>query len=103
MRYLPEHARARTAFIALERRLSSSPALSLPATRSQRLVAVLEPLLCSMQPNAQDGAIGSSGFRPRQSSYLRISPTAVLQMILYLEPAHVDWMNVRHALLDPLN
>lgn len=35
-----------------------------------------------------------SGFRPRQSNYLRISPTTVLQMILYLEPAHVEWMNV---------
>ncbi|BGP52562.1 hypothetical protein JCM8202v2_000117 [Rhodotorula sphaerocarpa] len=34
-----------------------------------------------------------SGFRPRQSNYLRISPTTVLQMILYLEPAHVEWMN----------
>ncbi|GAA5936617.1 hypothetical protein JCM10213_000008 [Rhodosporidiobolus nylandii] len=34
-----------------------------------------------------------SGFRPRQSSYLRISPTSVLQMILYLEPAHTEWMN----------
>ncbi|BGP44375.1 hypothetical protein JCM10450v2_000186 [Rhodotorula kratochvilovae] len=32
-------------------------------------------------------------FRPRQSSYLRISPTAVLQMTLYLEPAHVEWMS----------
>ncbi|GAA5987067.1 hypothetical protein JCM11641_007831 [Rhodosporidiobolus odoratus] len=32
-------------------------------------------------------------FRPRQSSYLRISPTTVLQMILYLEPTHTDWMN----------
>ncbi|BGP28408.1 hypothetical protein JCM10296v2_000140 [Rhodotorula toruloides] len=46
-----------------------------------------------MQHDAQGSAIGSNGFRPRQSSYLRISATAVLQMILYLEPAHVDWMN----------
>ena len=36
-----------------------------------------------------------SGVRPRPSNYLRISPTTVLQMILYLEPAHVEWMNVR--------
>ncbi|BGP21263.1 hypothetical protein Rt10032_c19g6242 [Rhodotorula toruloides] len=46
-----------------------------------------------MHHDAQGSAIGSNGFRPRQSSYLRISATAVLQMILYLEPAHVDWMN----------
>ncbi|GAA6064787.1 hypothetical protein JCM10212_004958 [Sporobolomyces blumeae] len=32
-------------------------------------------------------------FRPRQSSYLRISPTLVLQLVLYLEPHHVAWMN----------
>lgn len=38
-----------------------------------------------------------TGFRPRQSNYLRISPTTVLQMILYLEPAHVEWMNVRSS------
>ncbi|GAA5858284.1 hypothetical protein JCM8547_004634 [Rhodosporidiobolus lusitaniae] len=38
-------------------------------------------------------AIQGSGFRPRQSSYLRISPTTVLQMILYLEPAHTEWMS----------
>ena len=43
-----------------------------------------------------------SGFRPRQSNYLRISPTTVLQMILYLEPAHVEWMNVRYPLLSLL-
>lgn len=42
-----------------------------------------------------DGAQGTQ-FRPRQSSYLRISPTTVLQMTLYLEPSHVDWMNVRY-------
>ncbi|GAA5828100.1 hypothetical protein JCM5353_005218 [Sporobolomyces roseus] len=35
-----------------------------------------------------------AGFTPRQSSYLRISPTLVLQLILYLEPHHVEWMNV---------
>ncbi|KAK4057760.1 hypothetical protein OIO90_001408 [Microbotryomycetes sp. JL221] len=34
----------------------------------------------------------TSSFRPRQSSYLRISPSTVLQFIMYLEPAHVDWM-----------
>lgn len=48
-----------------------------------------------MQHDVPVSAIGANGFRPRQSSYLRISATAVLQMILYLEPAHVDWMNVR--------
>lgn len=36
-----------------------------------------------------------AGFAPRKSSYLRISPTLVLQLILYLEPHHVEWMNVR--------
>ncbi|GAA6033769.1 hypothetical protein JCM8097_004425 [Rhodosporidiobolus ruineniae] len=35
----------------------------------------------------------STGFRPRQSSYLRISPTQVLQLTLYLEPHHTAWMN----------
>ncbi|GAA5899143.1 uncharacterized protein JCM6883_005121 [Sporobolomyces salmoneus] len=35
-----------------------------------------------------------AGFAPRKSSYLRISPTLVLQLILYLEPHHVEWMNV---------
>ncbi|GAA5889116.1 hypothetical protein JCM5296_007170 [Sporobolomyces johnsonii] len=48
-------------------------------------------------PSEYEGSHASSGsaagFRPRQSSYLRISPTSVLQMILYLEPYHVDWMN----------
>jgi hypothetical protein len=34
-------------------------------------------------------------FRPRQTSYLRIAPKMVLQLILYLEPADVDWMSVR--------
>ncbi|KAK4046371.1 hypothetical protein OIV83_006094 [Microbotryomycetes sp. JL201] len=34
----------------------------------------------------------SSSFRPRQASYLRISPRQVLQLVMYLEPAHVDWM-----------
>lgn len=37
----------------------------------------------------------TSTYRPRQSSYLRISPSSVLQMILYLEPSHTHWMNVR--------
>ncbi|GAA5891810.1 hypothetical protein JCM8208_002896 [Rhodotorula glutinis] len=41
---------------------------------------------------SQDG-VKATQFRPRQSSYLRISPTAVLQMTLYLEPAHVEWMS----------
>ncbi|ORY80275.1 hypothetical protein BCR35DRAFT_304469 [Leucosporidium creatinivorum] len=36
--------------------------------------------------------LGPSSFRPRQASYLRISPHTVLQMIMYLEPAHVNWM-----------
>ncbi|GAA6010261.1 hypothetical protein JCM10207_005691 [Rhodosporidiobolus poonsookiae] len=36
-----------------------------------------------------------TAFRPRQTSYLRISPTSVLQMILYLELHHTHWMNVR--------
>ncbi|GAA5865108.1 hypothetical protein JCM1840_005742 [Sporobolomyces johnsonii] len=48
-------------------------------------------------PSEYEGSHASSGsaagFRPRQSSYLRISPTSVLQMILYLEPYHVEWMN----------
>jgi hypothetical protein len=39
-----------------------------------------------------------AGFSPRKSSYLRISPTLVLQLILYLEPHHVEWMNVRNCL-----
>jgi len=39
-----------------------------------------------------------AGFTPRQSSYLRISPTLVLQLILYLEPHHVEWMNVSNQL-----
>lgn len=42
-----------------------------------------------------------AGFTPRQSSYLRISPTLVLQLILYLEPHHVEWMNVRTFTVFP--
>ncbi|GAA5957379.1 hypothetical protein JCM21900_006880 [Sporobolomyces salmonicolor] len=42
---------------------------------------------------SQTGSGSAAGFRPRQSAYLRISPTSVLQMILYLEPYHVEWMN----------
>ncbi|GAA5923314.1 uncharacterized protein JCM15063_003607 [Sporobolomyces koalae] len=45
-----------------------------------------------MQGEASHGHL--AGFSPRQSSYLRISPTLVLQLILYLEPHHVEWMNV---------
>ncbi|GAA5935244.1 hypothetical protein JCM3775_007247 [Rhodotorula graminis] len=41
---------------------------------------------------SHDG-VKATRYRPRQSSYLRISPTQVLQMTLYLEPAHVDWMS----------
>jgi hypothetical protein len=41
--------------------------------------------------------LGPSSFRPRQASYLRISPHTVLQMIMYLEPAHVHWMTVQRA------
>lgn len=43
---------------------------------------------------SQDG-VKATQFRPRQSSYLRISKTTVLQMTLYLEQAHVEWMSVR--------
>ncbi|KAM0793643.1 hypothetical protein ACM66B_001074 [Microbotryomycetes sp. NB124-2] len=45
-------------------------------------------------------------FRPRQASYLRISPRQVLQLVMYLEPAHVNWMTddrldrVLHALKE---
>ncbi|GAA5981046.1 hypothetical protein JCM10908_003962 [Rhodotorula pacifica] len=46
-----------------------------------------------MQAPSSGRTPSRSGFRPRQSNYLRISPTTVLQMILYLEPAHVEWMN----------
>ncbi|GAA5899129.1 hypothetical protein JCM6882_004624 [Rhodosporidiobolus microsporus] len=49
-----------------------------------------------MQPSPSGGA--EPRFRPRQSSYLRISPTTVLQMILYLEPAHTEWMNQNNVL-----
>ncbi|GAA5836229.1 hypothetical protein JCM11251_007401 [Rhodosporidiobolus azoricus] len=45
-----------------------------------------------MQPSSP-ATTSQPRFRPRQSSYLRISPSTVLQMILYLEPAHTEWMN----------
>lgn len=48
----------------------------------------------TMQAPTGGRAPSRSGYRPRQSNYLRISATAVLQMIMYLEPAHVEWMNV---------
>ncbi|GAA6018177.1 hypothetical protein JCM11491_005621 [Sporobolomyces phaffii] len=45
-----------------------------------------------MEPPPTHGVL--AGFAARKSSYLRISPTLVLQLVLYLEPHHVEWMNV---------
>lgn len=87
---------------SLSRSLSSLD-LALPACTRDSAHSTPHP---RMQGSAGDPSSGlgggrvpsRSGFRPRQSNYLRISPTTVLQMILYLEPAHVEWMNVRALL-----
>lgn len=50
----------------------------------------------SVAPSSKDAPTRgrAAGFAPRKSFYLRISPTLVLPLVLYLEPHHVEWMNV---------
>jgi hypothetical protein len=37
--------------------------------------------------------MSSNGYSTQSTHYLRISKYSVLQMTLYLDPLHVDWMN----------
>lgn len=43
--------------------------------------------------DSMDGAPKQRVYRAQQTHYLRIDEHRVLQMLLYLDPLHVDWMN----------
>lgn len=45
-------------------------------------------------PSVPSEVAAKSAYDVRQSYYLRISATSVLQLILQMDPHHVSWMNV---------
>lgn len=81
------------------RRCRSRPRAQPRSASSDQLDPKLQPRLRSRkleqaQPTSDVFPRFTMRYRTRQSYYLRTGPHSSLQLVLYIDPSHVHWMNV---------